>query len=437
MNVSKELFVIPSQGGQYRLFAPLRAAVLDVNEDTIRLLQMIRKGEDITGIDIPQALLDSKIVSEDKLEDRLPQRSLPTEITAIDVTLMPTSDCNLRCVYCYGNGGETHLDLDPKIGFAAIDFIVENALRKNVKGIGVGFHGGGEPFFGRTYSNVQAFVAHAKEVSKAHELKLNLQSATNGNLGDEKLSYIVKNFDRVMLSIDGPEDIQDAQRPPFSFEEVMHTIAFFEQHEFPYGIRATITDQSVERMEEIVDFFADNTSVKRFHLEPLSECGRCYQTGIKAPENGKFIENFLKAYQRAHERGVEIHNSACRFESVSDRFCGAAGSNFFITPEGYVSSCLEVNLKSDPRSVKFFYGQFDAEQGSFTFDIQKLQYLASRSLANIPYCNDCVARYSCGGGCLAKVESATGDMYHIGGSPSCELQKKFTMFKMDEVIANK
>ena len=46
--------------------------------------------------------------------------------------LLMSNRCNLRCIYCYANGGETNnLDLDPETAKRAVDTVCENAQKLN------------------------------------------------------------------------------------------------------------------------------------------------------------------------------------------------------------------------------------------------------------------------------------------------------------------
>jgi len=427
MEINKELFVLPWEDN-FILYLPLYGYTAKVNSGVIDVLKEIQKGQ-ISDINkIPRELIENKVVVEKQEEIKFPTFNEKFEPTS--VTIFPTSDCNLRCVYCYGSAGEEHKTIDKEVAFAGIDFVVENALKNKKKEIQVGLHGGGEPLLWKNWDLITSIVYKSKDMAKKYKLKLDMTAGTNGVLNDEQLGFIVKNFARVTLSFDGPKDIQNMQRPPNSYDSVMNTVKFFEKNKFKYFIRSTITELSVNRLEEMVDFFHNITSSKTVHFEPLSECGRCRKTKYKAVNEDEFVENFIKATERANKYGMKINYSGGEVEAIKEKFCGALGSNFFITTEGDISSCLEISKKSDPRSEKFLYGSYNRERGKFDINIEKVKYLSSRTINNISYCSSCFVKYNCASDCPAKIETKTKDMFDPSTNDRCIINQSIIFYKI-------
>lgn len=430
MHLTKELFVIPEEDDNFYLYAPLNGTAMKVNEDAIALLKKIKDGSDLDSRLIPQSFFDNGII--EKEEQKIHVQTLDEIPEPTEVILIPTTDCNLKCVYCINSAGETKIDLEPKVAFSTIDFIVENALRKDESLIKVDFHGGGEPFLLRNWDNIRKIVDYAKDTSYKNNLELQLSSITNGILNNEQLNFIVNNFGNIFVSMDGPQDIQDSQRPPNSFKSVMKTIDFFDSQNYEYSIGSTITRNSVKRMKELVIFFHEMTSVKNLQFEPVFECGRCKTTGTEAPETKTFIKYFFPAYERAKKLGIVLSTSPGELEALKYTYCGATGKNFIVTPEGFVTSCLEVTLKSDPRSDIFFYGYFEPHSKKFKFELKKFKYLTSRTVNNLEYCSDCFVKYNCAGGCLTKVNQVTGDIFNPSGYQFCDMAKNILLYKIKE-----
>ncbi len=236
MQLTKELFVIP-EGDSYILYAPLRGAVSRVNGGTINLLKKISSGKEISEYDksIVKELQELGFMS--LVEEQSELECMPKSYKPTAVTLMPTLDCNLRCVYCYSRGGEdTGKDMSFEIAKTAIDLIVDNALETKAKSIHLGFHGGGEPFYPRTMPLVKQAVSYFREKASKHSLKANTSSATNGVINSSELEWIIQNFNHLNLSLDGDEGIQNKQRPlrngEGSYEKVVETIRVLEKVKF-------------------------------------------------------------------------------------------------------------------------------------------------------------------------------------------------------------
>lgn len=435
-SINTELFVIPD-GKRYLIYSPLQRLVFETNRDTLSLLSAIKEGvdirEDARTKKTMEFLIRHKIVDgpEEKI---LPPKKIE-KFEPTSVTIFPTSDCNLRCVYCYASAGERPREMKWDVAKAAIDFIAENAVNLGKKEIQVGFHGGGEPAV--AWGIVAKSVEYAKKKAAESGLKARTQLATNGVLSDEKIEWIIKNMDRINVSFDGPRDIHDSQRVTpngkGSFDAVMRTIKRLEETNFPYGIRVTITQASVGRMAEMVDFFHENINIKSLHFEQLSECGRCEKTKWSAPDPDVFVENFINAVVRAEKYGIEIYNSGGRIETVTDSFCGASRDSFCPTPEGFVTSCYEVSSPKDPRSETFFYGRYNEKTKKFYFDIERLQKLQERRVQNMEKCQGCFIKWHCCGDCPAKVLASSGSLFEPVEA-RCRVNREITKYYIKKLL---
>jgi uncharacterized protein len=313
-----------------------------------------------------------------------------------------------------------------EVAQASIDLIVENALVLKQQAITVSFHGGGDPFY-KTKPLLSFAVDYARRQAKAHDLKLDVSSATNGMLSKEQLAWIAANLDRVTLSWDGPPAFQDVQRPTVkggpSSPAIERAAAFLDERKFPYGIRTTITKESVSHLRELVDYVTQKSASKNLHFESLFSCGRCATTDYQPPGNEEFARAFIDARVYAAGKGISLYNSAAGFTNVRDRFCGAAGTNFFVTPAGDATACLEVSRRMDDMAEVFLIGSYDQGSGRFAFDQDKIGFLAARTLDANPGCEPCFAKYACAGDCLAKTLASTGTLYAGSENYRCAANK--------------
>jgi uncharacterized protein len=396
--VIDELYVIPHDDN-YVLYAPLKGLVFLVNEDLVTLLSLIEGGIEREFSRQEQAIIDDFIAYGiiDGENEVLPK--IGTDFHPTGVTIFLTSDCQLRCVYCYACGGREKFYIKWPIAKRAIDLVVENCLKTASKEVHMSFHGGGEPTL--HWSLLQQAVDYAQETCAHNNLNLNTHITTNGILSDHQLSYIINRISSVGLSFDGPEDIQNAQRPfaggQGSFDQVMRTLKFFNKHNYRYRIRTTISQAGLDRINEIVSFIKLITEDRPLHIEPISECGRCESTGWEMPSVKKYVESIKKFLA---DKRVRIRFSTDSLLQLRSSHCGATGDNFCITPQGFVTSCFEVTLRNDQGSKICFYGHYDEKTNDFIIDFEKLNYLRSRRVENIPLCQECFAKWICAGECL-------------------------------------
>ena len=131
---------------------PLEGNVLKVSGSVVHNLRKLQRGESSDLIpSLEKKLLDKRIIAQDNFPIITPFRREEV-FSPTYVTLMPTLNCNLRCTYCYSSGGEdTNEDMSFDVAKASIDMIVKNADKK----VKLSFHGGGEPFYTRTFDLVQ------------------------------------------------------------------------------------------------------------------------------------------------------------------------------------------------------------------------------------------------------------------------------------------
>lgn len=356
-----------------------------------------------------------KMKNMEKSKEHFPK--LGTEKT---LNIFLTTACNLRCIYCYARGGEEPLVINPNFVKRAIDEFAKNKNELNLF-----FHGGGE---------VTQKIEEVKEIldyTKTKVKNVSVSLGTNGVFSKEILEWLVKNKFHFTVSIDGPPEIQDKQRPsPFnraSNSAVERTIKKLVELKYEFNTRTTISAFSVKKMLENVEYF-HNLRIKNIHLEPLYESGRSLKaTSIyaRAPDLKEYEKNLLKAAELAEEYGMHMYSTFISTLNVPrNAFCGAAGTNFSLTTDGYITACHEAALeKHGPK--EFIYGKYNKEKDEIEIFEDRFEHLKNRTVRNMPYCQDCYIKWNCAGDCLIKVFNKTGDMYKPD-KERCGVKKELT-----------
>jgi uncharacterized protein len=316
-----------------------------------------------------------------------------------------------------------------------IDLVANNAGVLGHDTFAVGFHGGGEPTV--AWSLLVDCCEYAGSVADRKGLKVELFAATNGVLDRAKREYIARTFKTVNISLDGPEDIQNYNRPQQnghgSYRAIHDTLSFFDKVGFHYGIRSTVLGRNVARIEEISEHICATFRPAYLHIEPAWFCGRCLSTHESPPEDGAFADGFLRAKAKGAEYGVAVHYSGARLDTLTSKFCGAPGDSFTVLPEGIVTSCYEVTELDDPRAHVFHYGKYDGESGLFRFDYDRIESLRKLSVDNLPFCQDCFCRWHCAGDCIAKAIGQGGAAHH-SGTERCTINRKLLSAALSELV---
>lgn len=431
MKTNKKVMVI-TVGNESVLFNPLNLSMVKCNKVLIDILES--GSFDFISEAQMKVLSDLKMIGKGQPE--LKAKKIPYLPTS--VTILPSFDCNLRCVYCYSNGGE---NCTTKINMenwkAAVDIIINNAVKTKKTKATLSFHGGGEPLLSGNIRYIKEIVSYFRQKAEIFNINPNITTTTNGLLNPKHYKWASETFNYINFSFDGTQEIQDRQRPSAngksSYEQITRMVSALGKMGTKYGFRTTITKGTVHKIDEIVKHFTDNFKPRVIHLEPLFECGRCATTAISSPSPDEFLKYYRQAKILGKKLGVNVYYSGDRL-SISDSFCGAAGKNFFLNPEGYVTTCLEVCRKSDPHSEFFFIGEFNPVSRKIDFDQKKIDYLSSRTIDNMTGCGKCLAKYSCAGGCLAKTISTTGNLFDSTGSWNCPVNKSLVKDSIREKV---
>ncbi|MFZ3171139.1 MAG: nif11-like peptide radical SAM maturase [Carboxydocellales bacterium] len=167
-----------------------------VDEATARNLKMLTANPD-------------KPLDLDMVKDPEKPKKEPFPITGMALFL--TQSCNLKCIYCYGEGGSygTGGSLDEKTALQSVDWLIEQS-RKVIK-INIVFFGG-EPFL--NFPLMKTVVKYAQQRVNELGKKVKFHLTTNATLlNDEIISFLKEHNVNAMISLDGPKEIQDRQRP--------------------------------------------------------------------------------------------------------------------------------------------------------------------------------------------------------------------------------
>jgi uncharacterized protein len=427
-----ELFALPCADSDLILYAHLLQKMAKVNESAIDVVSRYLDGETMST---EEAGVIQILASYGFFEEAAP---MPVEdsFEPVQVTLFPSDGCNLRCRYCYATATVVKNRMSFATGRAAIDLVAANALKKQALDFVVNFHGNGEPF--TAFKLIQELCAYALTKSEEIDVKLNLSIATNGVLTEEQQDFLLAWFSGVNVSFDGLPDLQNRQRPKAdgsaSFPQVEATLKRLDAMDKNYGIRATLTAESVERLEEIVDFVQSNfKNCRHLHLEPAWECGRCLTTGEQSPDVDLFVEKYLRAAEKLRSGGMRLVFSGERHNLLTNSFCAVSTGGFTVTTDGNVTACYEVCNLSDQRSNKYFYGHYQPDQNVFRFDEEKLKILRGLKVENMPYCQDCFCKWHCAGDCAAKVLGTNSPDMHRG-SERCRITRALTLEQVRKVM---
>lgn len=280
---------IVSDGDRHVAFCPDTMAALAVDEGTRAGLEAYAEtgdaGRAAGSAGISRSGLEElirKLVSP-PAEQRIPDlpsapdsaraRQAADEPQLDRLVLHVSNDCNLRCRYCYADGGaygRPRGQMPRETAVAAINWAVRahGGVRR------VQFFGG-EPLLNpRLMIEVCEYFRALKDAGEIRELP-RFAMVTNGTLGDERVIELLRRYDMaVTISIDGPGPVHDALRGEASFEKAdRFARECLDASDLMVDFECTWTPVHVDmgiRVVDLVEFFHERYGVRVLHVVPVS-----------------------------------------------------------------------------------------------------------------------------------------------------------------------
>jgi uncharacterized protein len=411
--------VFRHNGGIY-LFDPATRTYASMNEV---MLTFVTKPDDVNSFDelsdddrkgladVAEQLRSLGILIEPETADKSDRQTVPDSAGSMtQLAIFVTTKCNLRCAYCYAQGGDAEKTISRDIWRLAMDHFFSNLDfgvgegRTKRKSVNLSIHGGGEPTV--EFATLKEIVAEFCARARAAGLQASVGMGTNGTYDESVHRWILEQNINVNISLDGPRNIQNRLRPfrsgQPSYDVVVRNLQGLIKAGRHVFVRATITREALETMEETIQL-AKQMGLAAVHFEPVSLTGRCATTAILRPDAERFSEKFLKCFLLGLKHDVDVsYSGMCCFEHLQQRFCCACGQNFCVTPNGNVTTCYEVLDFKDPAAATFFIGKVDHVQGGVVLDQTRIGQLRKRVAGNMAACKDCFLRYQCAGDCPVK-----------------------------------
>lgn len=371
-----------------------------------------------------QGLLYSEDIYKNMIEN-LNHRSPVVKALCLHVA----HDCNLKCAYCFAEEGEykgKRSLMSLEVGKNAIDFILENSgKRRNLE---IDFFGG-EPLM--NFGVVKEIVKYGREREKEYNKNIRFTLTTNGLLLDEnKLEYINKTMDNVVLSIDGRKSINDKMRKCFNGDKSSYDIIVPKfrklaesRNQANYYVRGTFTRENLDFSEDVLHL--SDLGFKQVSVEPVVADKEEWYS-LREEDIKKISEEYEKLAKEMLQRQkegkgfnffhfmIDLTGGPCAAKRLIG--CGAGTEYLAVTPEGDLYPCHQ------------FVGMEEFIMGTVVngvTNIDKYKQFENTNIYAKEDCKGCWAKFYCSGGCAANAYSNHGDIlstYKVG----CDLQLKRT-----------
>lgn len=316
------------------------------------------------------------------------------EFSPMGVTLMIVQECNLRCTYCYGEGGEYQDKgkMSLEVAKKSIDFL---AVNSNQKELLVCFLGG-EPLM--NFSLIQDVVEYCEKYEEKKQVHFKYTLTTNGTIWNDSIEkfFREKHF-TVQISVDGNKEVHNCNRfyanGSGSFDIMEKNTRNMRNERLMSG-RATITATNID----LVDNFKtlNEMNFKSIPMAPAQNLltDQDYETLIK--ENTRLTQYFLQLikdgdYETAKKIRMlmsglhKIHKSG-RVRNIP---CGVGSTAFAVDINGEIYPCHR------------FVANKEYSMGNVLHDaeIRSASFLEEISIEKHDDCVTCWAKNLCAGAC--------------------------------------
>lgn len=262
--------------------------------------------------------------------------------------LWVTTDCNLRCRYCYANGGDKPDYMSWEVAQRALDLVATFGTRFKVQ------FAGGEPLL--NLGLIEQVVAYARE----KEWDVVYQIQTNATLVDAATAAFLRRAGiDTGVSLDGLAVVNDFLRPfadgRGSTTAVITGIEELRAAGMRVGLTAVISNESIRGLPDLVTLASYLGNVGGISLDMLRPTGRALQTRVGPPNSGVAACFVDRSLQRADEiarlggarvRFREIERLHYLMDSGQDRghrCYFSAGQSLMVKPDGSTYPCASLS----------------------------------------------------------------------------------------------
>ncbi len=333
--------------------------------------------------------------------------------------------CNLRCGYCFADGGTYgggQAMMSETTAKAAVDFLISRS--GNRRNLEIDFFGG-EPLL--NFGVVKAAVKYARGLERQHKKNFRFTITTNGiNLDKDKAAFINAEFSNVVISIDGRESVHNLIRVSADGRNYYNIISenarsLIKDRTGDYFIRGTFTNKNLDFTEDVKAL--DSAGFRYISFEPVA-LPESHALAIKEEHLPAIYREYEKLAGYLIEKGgaapdffhfrIDLDGAPCREKLIKG--CGAGGEYAAVSPDGSVYPCHQFDGKAG-----YLMGVLD---GNGFKPAAPEKTVPQYAVVNRDECKNCWAKYYCGGGCAAASVNFEKD-----GAPysiACRLFKKRT-----------
>ena len=370
--LSQFVFHTESANGDLLLYNTLigRASLLKIRkpyDEIIREVLCRRENPEVLPQRIRNVLIEKEFLIPEDWNEHQQLKALYIDCIdspILELTLLPTEQCNFRCRYCYESFPNTYMDESVRQG--VLKFVSRNISR--YKGLHISWFGG-EPLLG--LDTIVTLSDQMMDICRCHHKPYTASITTNGYLLDcetfrKLLRAKVLYF---QITIDGLKKTHDYQRPlcngEGSFDRILFNLETIRDRItsscFRITLRTNFSREMIAHIPAYKEFFGTRFGQDprfQFFFRPVMDWGGDRIDEFRDSLIGERLMTDI--YQTAMDYGPKLNFIYEDFLNPGESVCYAAKKNAYtITPKGEIYKCT-CEFSSTPQAR---VGEINAEQG--------------------------------------------------------------------------
>jgi uncharacterized protein len=378
-------------------------------------------------------LSENMIIPYDTDEELLLEQIRSEVFNGVKIRVMVlhmTDYCNLRCKYCFIEGGQpenyTRKTMSEDVAKAAVDKFVEIVRRGHVENNAptVVFYGG-EPL--ANWKVLQKTLEYIQKKEEEEKIKFDKVIITNGTLIEPAMTDVLKKFGvMVSVSLDGVQEVHDANRIDYdgkgSFEKTINGIKVLQAAGIEPAVSCVMAKEGLDKYEETIRFLIEDLSITGMGFNHVSIIPGLNYYDPEYEE--KFADSIIKVqeliqykYPYVYERRMGHKVNAFIDKKLIKSDCTGCGEQISVSTDGQIGICQGYmgSRKTFTHTV-FDLNYYPDEDETF------IEW-SRRSPLNIEECTHCSALAICGGGCPRNADMLHGSIWNVD-SAFCHFARK-------------
>ena len=345
------------------------------------------------------------------------------------MVLHMTDYCNLRCKYCFIEGGQVsgyrRQVMSHEIAKFAVDkFFYVIKGHDTLKFPSIVFYGG-EPLL--NWDTIKFALLETKQKESESGIKVDKVIITNGTiLNDEIIEFIKRYNIQISVSLDGIQIVNDANRVDVkgqgSFERAVNTINRLIENGITPAVSCVMAKEGLQYVDDSIRFLIEDLGIRGLGFNHVSIIpGLNFYDPIYEEQFADTIlhvqDEIQHRYPYVYERrmGHKVNMFLDKLFIKSD--CTGCGEQFSVSPTGEIGICQGYMGSRKTFRKTVFDSEYNPEKDPVFIEWSK------RSPLNIEKCLACPALATCGGGCPRNADMINDSIWEPD-SAFCHFAKK-------------